>query len=78
MVARHKSPLGLLQHLLDPEVDLAGLGPHFLGQVGKGLLARQMPPHNRCFLFRSEMPSLGYSRVSGQVSLAGHAEIPIP
>ena len=53
---RLQSTLGLVKHLLDPEMDLAGLKAELVGQVGDGLFAATMPSDDLSLLLRGEMP----------------------
>ncbi|MBX3426903.1 MAG: hypothetical protein KF688_14585 [Pirellulales bacterium] len=50
--------VGLIEHLLDPSVNLAGLDAKFIGQVGDRLLPAQMTTHRRGLLLGRKVPAL--------------------
>jgi len=50
--------LGLIEHLLDPGVDLARLDAELVGQVGNRYFVAQVPPHDLGLFLYAEASAL--------------------
>src|SRR5579864_6200542 len=69
--------LSLIEDLLDPGVDLTGLEPQLIGQVGNGLFVLQVTANDLGFLLGREMPAcLGHRMYlrSGQYNPTGRSD----
>jgi hypothetical protein len=52
-----KGTLGLVEHLLDPGVDLAGLEAELIGEIGDRFLSAEVATNDLGFLGHGEMPT---------------------